>query len=383
MIKAILGTIALLAATVPGLATAQDYVDNTPYEVDSTKYPYVIYPSSYEMNNDYPWETQLVPFDPNRSYTPAEQDTIVNDEALLTGGELYYDFSDGTLDLDIAQATIPEATEESPSMTEFGASGGLETKSIGKMSCSPLQKTYSRTESFGNSLFGAGYSISSSLTETPPTPTAARKLDAVQDGRVTATVFSHQQQIVRGYAYVSGQQGGANNGSAGLYAMGQQIWSTPLSQTFSQTPINWSRTFYSVTKLFMVGPVPLLVKASIAGGVTYTLSGEVSPLIAKLVSAPGGFANIIASASVNIAVAAIGVTGTLSLLKVSVPATGELRNTLYWKHAVDLDLSTLSGTLTAFATVRMVVFKKTWNVTIAQWNGLRRTLSLLRAEGQC
>jgi hypothetical protein len=372
MYKSVLRAVALVALSVPGLVAAQTYIDPNPYVVQPGKYPFAVYPSSYLMNDHVAWESQVAPFNPNGSYTVGQEYAVIQDETNRTGGQLQYDPTDYTHNISIQQATIPEAFQHMvPPPTEIMPW----TNPVGT-----FNKTYVRTEKFGNSIFGAGYSLNAVVTAETATQSAEKKVQAVAEGKVFGTAFSTEQELVRGRANVTGQQGGANSGTAALYLLGQEIWSSSLYATYSPPPINWSRTFFNASKTFMIGPVPVTVKASLAGGVKLTVFGQIGPTVAKLSATPGGWSNVTASASVDVIILAIGVEGSLVLINATLPSSGELFwpvCTLDWTLKSNLDLNTLSGTLKAFAKVRILFFKKTWWVTIASWPGITRNWSLL------
>lgn len=372
MIRALLKTAVVVTLAVPTMAAAQ-FVDSQPYQIES-KYPYQVYPSSYQMDNNYPWETQTYPFNSNGTYTQTQQQTILQNETSLSGGTL------SGQDLAINQGSIPEASQTNvPAPVEH-----LPDSDEVQTSGSTYNKAYSKAQFFGNSMFGAGYDLNASITSTDSTMTQAKRVDAFAEGKVYATAFNNQKEIVRGRAEVHGQEGGSNTGTAALFAMGQQIWSTNLNYTFSFTPINWSRPFFTVSKYFMVGPVPINVTASMAGGVKLTISGEIAPTVAKLNAVPGGWANVNASASVSIVVASFGVQGGLTVINVTLPTYGELfwpLCTINWKLKTDLTLNTLSGYLDLFAKINFIFFSKTWTLNIARWNGLNYNLNLVNLNG--
>jgi hypothetical protein len=380
MNRTLVGAVAVLATlSVPMLSSAADphYTDSNVYQVEQ-KYPYIVYPSSHQMDDHYPWETTSYPFDPNIYYYWHEQQEIISQERSITGGVLRTD-TDGVSILDISQGSIPESsqTNVSPMMEVRPGTGAAPTNAT-------FVKNYHRSEGFGNSLFGASYVIDASITATPATADQAKRVDAYADGKVLATAFSYSKEIVRGRAQIQGQQGGANSGNAALFAMGQQIWSGNLYYEFSTTPINWSRTFFSASKTFMVGPVPITVKASISGGVKLTISGQIGPTVAKLSADPGGWASVTASASVNIIVAKFGVEGYLTLINVTLPSYGELFwpvCSLDWTLRSVLNLNTISGNLKLFAQINFLFFKKKWDVTIATWSGITRNWTLLNING--
>ena len=370
-------SVAVLAVVVPSIASAEPtYTDPQTYQVDP-KYPYLIYPSSYDLNNHYPWESSYT-FNPASSYSAAQQQAILQDEVGRTGGALSTD-STGSL-ITVGQGSIPEAStpnvpapvEQLPLPDGISAQGGN------------YNKSYSRTESFGNSLFGAGYAINASITATDASGARAKQVDALAEGKVFATAFSTQKDIVLGRVQIHGEQGGSNTGTAALYTLGQQIWSANLSYSFSPTPIDWSRTFFSVSKTFMVGPVPITVKASLAGGVKLAVTGLVSPTVARVMATPAGWSNVTASASVNIIVASFGIEGSLTLINASMPSYGELFWPLCdisWTLRSNLVLNTLSGNLDLYAKINFIFFSKKWTLNIARWSGLNYNWSLLNIDG--
>ncbi|MDY7230329.1 hypothetical protein [Hyalangium rubrum] len=368
----------MAAVLVPGLALAAEphFPDPQPYQVE-VQYPYVAYPTSYQLNDNYAWESSY-PFNPGLYYHPYEQQLIVQDELDVTGGILSTDPTGMPL-VSIIQGNIPEAVIQNvpPTVEHFPAADP-------QFQSPSYNKSYSRTQSFGNNIFGGGYAIDAAITATDGSLSEAKRVEAFAEGKVFGTAFNTQKELVRGRVEIRGQQGGANSGTAALYAVGQQIWSTNLSYTFAPAPINWSRTFLSASKTFMVGPVPINVKASLAGGVKLTVLGEVTPTVARLTATPGGWSNVTASASVSIIIASFGVEGSLTLINATMPSTGELfwpLCTINWKLKSNLALNTLSGTLSLYAKIKFLFFSKKWSVTIAQWNGLNYNWTLVDVNG--
>jgi hypothetical protein len=368
----------LLAFGVSQVASAQvpTYVDPVIYQVDSTSFPTTSYPSGYQLNNNYEWESSY-PF--TGSYSSTEQQFIINDELSRTGGVLSTDPVDGSRVITINQGIIPEANQD-----DVAPPTVVTNDNVAPSGTAPFTKSYYRSENLGNSVFGAGYIIDASMTATPATGTAEKRVEAYADGKVYAVAFGAQKEIVRARADISGQLGGNNSGTARLYAMGQQVWSGNLYYSFEITPINWSRTFFSVSKRFMVGPVPVSVSASVSGGLKLTVSGQIGPTVAKLNANAGGWANANASAGVDIVVAGVGVEGAVTLINVSLPATAELFWSFYtldWRLKADLNLNTLSGNLKLWVRVGFWFFKKTWTLTIASWAGVTRNWSLYNNSG--
>jgi hypothetical protein len=368
----------LLALGFSQVASAQvpTYVDPVVYEVDHTSFPTTSYPSGYQLNNNYEWESSY-PF--AGSYTSTEQQLIINDELARTGGVLSTDPTDGSKVITINQGIIPEANQGDVSPPTV-----VTNDNAAPPGNSPFTKSYYRSENLGNSVFGAGYIIDASMTATPSTGAAEKRVEAYADGKVYAVAFGAQKEIVRARAEVSGQQGGNNSGTARLFAMGQQVWSGNLYYSFEITPINWSRTFFSATKRFMVGPVPVSVSASVSGGLKLTVSGQIGPTVARLTATAGGWGNANASAGVDIVVAGVGVEGAVTLINVSLPAFAELFWPFYsldWTLKADLNLNTLNGNLKLWVRVGFWFFKKTWTLTIASWSGITRNWNLYTNNG--
>jgi hypothetical protein len=134
----------------------------------------------------------------------------------------------------------------------------------------------------------------------------------------------------------------------------------------------------------MVGPAPLSVKALMAGAVTMKVTGQVNPLLAAVTAAAGGFANVLATASVSVGVAAMGVSGALSLIKATAEAAASLDWSLCaaaWSLKASINLNALMGRLTAFVKIDLIFFTKTWNVTIANWPGIVKNVTLYNSSG--
>jgi hypothetical protein len=386
---------AVLAFMIPTLAAAQtreEVVEDREVYVVESKYPAVTYPDGYVLNDNYRWESSL-PFDPRREYTPEEQQRLIDEELRITGGRLTRD-SDGSAVIELEQPEIPEATRDTAPppediYEEDGAPPLPQFTQGDSMSPASGPATYTRrylhSNGFGNNIFGAGYSIDTFIQATNATATTAKKVSAYIEGKVKGTAFNHTKELIRARIDVAGQQGGTNSGTAKLYAMGQLIYSQNLAANFSLTPVNLSRNFFSAKKTFMVGPVPVTVTAALKGGVRLSLSGSISPTLAKLNATPGGYVNVTASAAVNVIIVSFGVSGSLSLINVNIPATAELNwpicSALTWKLGASLSLNTLSGTLKLFVKVKILFVKKTWYVTIAKWSGITKSVPLFSKSG--
>lgn len=373
---------AVIVPLLLGLASAAHavphYYNPVPYQVDEEKFPYVIYPSSYQLDDKIPWESSY-PFEPGLDYLPWEQAQIIQEEVTLTAGKPATDNA-GVPVITVDQGAISESSLAiaPPAIEILPAEDGMQGQS------SSYAKSYSRKQGFGNDNFGAGYAIDANITVIEAVGAEAKQVDASADGRVYATAFRHQEDIVRGRAQIHGQSGQRNSGTAAMYVLGQEVWSGNLAFKFSITPLNWSRNFFDVQQRFMVGPVPVAVTAALAGGVKLSADGEIDATVAKLTTTPGGYTSVTASAAVDVVIAAFGVEGNLMLINVMLPAAGAVdwpQCTLNWSLKTNLALNTLSGSIDLFARIKFLFFEKKWLLNIAKWSGLTYSLQLVDASG--
>ncbi|WP_225414343.1 hypothetical protein [Stigmatella hybrida] len=384
--------LALVLPTLAGAQTAGDgYYDPEVYQVEA-KFPVVAYPDGYTLENNYSWESSFV-YSPRYPYTPEEQEAIILDELRITGGRRSTD-TDGVTEISIIQPTIPEASrEEAPPDVEVYEENGQPPPPQFQMQPQDFNKTlapaafsarYYIKKGFGGKLFGASYFVDTFVKATESTSTTAKKVQAYVEGKVSAMAFKRTEDVIRARADVAGQ-GGSTSGTVRLYTMGQQIYDKSLSGTFSAAPPDATRSFFTASRSFMVGPVPMTVTASLAGGVKLNLTGKVSATEAKLNMTPGGNVAVTASVAVNVVIFSFGVQGDLKLINISTPAVAELTwpacTALSYKLSSKRILTTLSGQLKLFAKVTIFWFiKKTWYVTIANWAGISVSDTLFSAS---
>ncbi|MDC0713170.1 hypothetical protein POL68_32210 [Stigmatella sp. ncwal1] len=387
---------AALALVLPSLAAAQtteeEYHDPEVYQVEA-KYPVVEYPDGYSLENNYSWESGHV-YSPRYTYTPEEQEAIIADELRITGGRRSTD-TDGAAVISIIQPTIPEATRDtSPPDVDVYEENGLPPPPQFQMqpqdfnkSLSPayFSRRYYHKKTLGNPLFGASYFVDTFVKGTEASSTTAKKVQSYVENKVSATAFKATRDVIRARADVAGQ-GNNTSGTVRLYAMDQQVYSKNLSGTFSVAPFDMSRSFFKASKWFMVGPVPMKVTASLAGGVKLSLTGKVSATEAKLNMSPGGHVTATATAGVNIIIFSFGVEGNLKLINVTTPAIAELSwpdcSAAAYKLSAARTLNTMSGNIKLFAKVTLFWFiKKTWYLTIANWAGITVSDTLWSKSG--
>ncbi|WP_224370957.1 hypothetical protein [Hyalangium versicolor] len=387
---------AVLAFVIPTLAGAQasepEYTDPEVYQVEA-KYPVVSYPSGYVLNDNYPWEATSVAFDPRHEYTAEEQRAVLEEELRLSGGRLTTDAT-GAPVIEIIQPEIPEASQDTaPAAEEIYEENGQvpppqlqQGKSISPtLTPATMSRRYYYSKGFGNNLFGSRYSTDTFVKATEATSTAAKKLSAYVESKVSGIVFKKTKDLMRARMDVAGQQGGTNGGTANLYALGQLVHSSNLAGTFSLAPVHITRDYGVFSKWFMVGPIPVKLKISLGGGVKLSLSGKISPTEARLNATPGAYATASTSAGVDLIIVAAGVTGSLTLINVGIPSIAQLVwpdcSGLTWKLAASVSLNTLSGTIKLFARLGFKFFGKTWYLTIANWPGITYTITLFSKTG--
>ncbi|MBL8636700.1 MAG: hypothetical protein JNM40_25980 [Myxococcales bacterium] len=246
-----------------------------------------------------------------------------------------------------------------------------------------LNKTWSKSDSFGDDNFGAAYAASATLQGKRDGLSVAGNLNA------DASVFGSTQNVVK----VTGKAEAAvvartSSESLDVFVVGKNIFHHSRSSgTGSGSGVtlsinkNWDVTFFSADKRFWVGPVPVKVKATAAGsaGIAFNSDIGIFAVNASLVPTAKAFAT--ASASVDAWVAEAGVDGRLTLVEASVPTTGELNLTtvgVYYKADSDLSLNYLSGRLNVFAKA----FGKRHEKKIADWSGTTKNYPLAH-EAAC
>lgn len=224
-------------------------------------------------------------------------------------------------------------------------------------------RTWSKSDEFGNSTFGAGYEGKLTTTST----TGVNAPDKIQvDGSLRAfgTVFGTDVNMVygKGMASLTGNTGVA---SASLSVVGQTIWSDSGSKTLTSTK-TFSKTFFSASTWITLGIVPVHFTASVAGQLGYAYDVHTIGNSIDMTFNPWGKAYATASASVDMWVASAGVEGILTLVEVGVPAHGVI--TLYptlvqYNVNADVTVKSLNGVINAFAKVP----GKKWTMKLASW----------------
>ncbi|MDC0707157.1 hypothetical protein POL68_01625 [Stigmatella sp. ncwal1] len=377
----------LLLPCLASAATEDDplFVNDEIIEVDP-RFPPRTYPPGHVLDNTVPWLTQVVAFDPNHEFTPEEQAKVIESELILNDARRSpLDSDDGMALLMINQGTIPEALTRTPLRLDMlipPVDPGQEEINICPRSQQYIvNSAYSTGDRFGNDLFGAAYNIAAHLRV--ERVLGGTKFDSRAEGVVSATAFSARRDIVRAYAYLTTTPT-TGNGEAAIFLMGNAAWSQNFASQRSHTK-KIDRHFFRSQKVFMVGPVPVRVTASLDGHASMNVTANWGTLGSSLSATPKGAVDANASAGVDVGIAAMGISGNLRLIEVSFPVTSQITvnnfNQLPWGIKVNREIKTLNGRISLYAIVRFIFFSKRWDLTIASWSGFTSSTNLFTANG--
>jgi hypothetical protein len=245
-----------------------------------------------------------------------------------------------------------------------------------------LSKTWTKSDSFGDENFGAGYVAEASVKGQRDGVEIAGKLSA------DAQVFGSQQNIVKvdasAKAAVVARSASEN---IDVFVMGRNIFHHSRSTgTGGGSGVNlnlvksWDLTFFKADKRFWVGPIPVKVKATAAGSAAVSFDSTIGILAVNANLTPSARAFVTASAGVDAWVAEAGVDGRLTLLDAAAPTTGEVQLTtapgVFWKVDSDLALTYLAGRLNVFAKA----LGKRYEKKIADWSGTTRNIAIIHEQ---
>lgn len=233
--------------------------------------------------------------------------------------------------------------------------------SAGNCALTPPVQHHYKEDSFGDSLFGAGYYFGAGFQQ--PYSGYAR---AFAGGDVWARVFGQQLSIVQAGAQAVSLDN-VHSHDASMSVLGINIPITlPTDETDLFTPL--SRSFFSASSTFMAGPVPLFVSGEVTGTLGMTgqigLGGSggsvtITPYLDVSATAQAGIGGSILGCTIG-----AGIQGTLSLVNVSAPFTVAVDFLLQQVSLVgDLVVTNLSGSISLFA--QLCIFDVTFE--LADW----------------
>ena len=242
---------------------------------------------------------------------------------------------------------------------------------------------YGTSDALGNPSWGAGYSLGANVSYHPATTVAPEELSASASlsawGRMMGSTSNLAAAYGSGYAHADGSKY-----TVSLYAVGLQLSNTSWSGSFSDGN-SFTRTFFSASGDFVVGPVPVTATVTAMGTLGYTVYGATSPTSIRATFEPYAGASVEGSAGVGNSLASAGVYTTLDLLTVRLPASQRITTTwvtgchvgLSYNLGLSLVLDTLDGVVGLYA--KLVGAE--YDLQLTQWSGVSSTIPLFAKSG--
>lgn len=248
----------------------------------------------------------------------------------------------------------------------FTVKDGSTAKWTGNSSCAVMSYTYENSQ--GNSTFGV-------VMNTAMTAENTGVAEVNSTSGLDLTLFGNKTALFQATAY----QTSANSGSS-LETGSIEILGNSMDYGVNAS---YEKEFWSKSKTFVVGIVPVAVTAAATG----TLGMSLTYSSGALILTPS--ANLSASIQAGVGVgsdaagASAGVRGSLTLIDLSLPislkiftSSGQTKFTV----AGDLTLETLSGSLALYAEAYVKVFGikvgVDWSYKLFSWTGLSFTRNL-------
>ncbi|MBL9003655.1 MAG: hypothetical protein JNJ46_05375 [Myxococcales bacterium] len=269
------------------------------------------------------------------------------------------------------------------SLVLFGAGSAHAQVATCGTPAAEIRKAWSKSDSFGDEDFGAAYAVKASLVG------KRDGLEVAGDLTADANLFGDTKNIVKADASAKAAVLGASvSENVDVFVLGKNIFHHSRStgtSSGSGVKLNfaksWDVSFFSASKRFWVGPIPVKVKANAAGSAGITFDSDLGILAVDATLRPSAKAFVTATAGVDAWVAEAGVEGRLTLIEASVPTVGSLHLTtapgVQYKLDSDLALNYLSGRLNVFAKA----LGKKYERKIADWSGTTRTFALGHESG--
>ncbi len=283
-----------------------------------------------------------------------------------------------------AVETLPYGFGNTEVLTTVARSEACPTTSAGPVGS--FSKVWSKSNTYGNSKFGSGYSAKFTMAATGATGSANDRIYAEAIGKANVTVFGATGGI-EGYAYGKIQNTTASD-SMYLKILGASVWSHSGAATMSTNP-SWSRTLAQASTLIWLGPVPVTLSAKGTGtiGVQASFGYTAGKLTAT--AKPYGNLKATATAGIDLVFAAAGVSANLTLINASLPAVAAVslktaadgKSSFSYDLDLDASLNTLSGSVELWAKVWYIFGSKKWTTTVASWSGLTATYPIVDVHG--
>lgn len=253
------------------------------------------------------------------------------------------------------------------------------------------------TFGFGNDLFGAklAYDAGWSMANLRRGDICGADLGVKANATVTTSVFGASSDLL---SVTAGLQTGSNGNGLAVRVMGTEVYAVGRGNLgFDYAPIvgsqNATRTFFSLSQYFTVGPVPVKVTASAVGrvGFDYDLSVQCAGGgAAALAGSFRPFAGVEAQASGSVSafIAEAGIKIGLTMLELSLPIRANVvadtadgpNGTLRFDTQAELMYRMLDGYASLYAEICYAwpIGCESWDYELASWGGLSDSTQLFR-----
>jgi hypothetical protein len=277
----------------------------------------------------------------------------------------------------------PKPTTPAPS------SGNADTacSTLPSTTTTSFAKSVNAADTFGSSFIGASYSVGASIKGKDSTisGTSGDVLEGAAWLRAWATLFWTHKKIVDITGQAKSVTGDYTSGAIDAYVLGIATWHTDWSVPLSVDKV-WTKTFFEKSYPVSLAGIPVTLKGKATGEVRVSAAG--GPEVDGLTFAMDPSAKIYGSATAMAGVSGFGagITGSLTLIKASLPVGVDMvlksglfgPQSLGWDFTVKLVLNSLSGSLKLFVSVP-IFEDPTW--TLFSWSGLTSTLTLIDQVG--
>lgn len=252
-----------------------------------------------------------------------------------------------------------------------------------------LNKVWPVSGSYGNNLFGSNYLAKLTLAMQNNAGTTSDSVSAEAYGKFGVTVFgatgavtaTSLGKVVASTASVS------VNVMVNATTAYTKKYNYSASTSLATTPWQTSLTLASASTLVWIGPVPVTLRAQASGALGLTTVNGFYNGVLQANATPSGSVSAAASASVNLGVASAGVTASMRLIGVSVPATASVGLVqsgagyqVRYAANVDAVVDTLSGRVDAWAKVGFSKWTKKYTANVANWSGFKATYPIVALE---
>lgn len=141
------------------------------------------------------------------------------------------------------------------------------------------------------------------------------------------------------------------------------------------------RTLVTASSTFMLGPVPITVKAQAVGSLGMEIDLSAATATASATATPYAEVDGVFSAGVGTSVVSAGIEGELMLARVGIPATAAMTwsggKQFNYDASLDVEISTLDGAVSLYAEG----FGKRASWEIVSWSGLTWNFNLGHTSG--